>query len=167
MKKIILTLSVVLALASCSEKVAPPEQNSVAITPPTLVPSGFLTIEPEHHRFVDTAFIKKQSDSPKIFGFDVVTNLTQGIYTYGNNQDYAKSMKKSYILNCQSRSISEISKTYYSEFWGTGVASSTEESHSNVVRSYTDSPLHLLGKLICAELYLDKPVTKKNKALIK
>ncbi|NBI42546.1 hypothetical protein GVX76_03420 [[Haemophilus] felis] len=157
MKKYPILITSLLVLSACAQK--PPKAEKAIIDLPyqSLVPTGFLIIEPESQRFVDLNLVQKQKDSPHLVHFDVVTNLTQGIYAYPEAEnDHAKSSRKKHSLNCQSQEVVQLNEVYYSDFWGKGKASPTNTMYKKVVKSYTETPLHLLGKLMCAELYVDK-----------
>lgn len=164
MKKIITFLTALFLLAGCSSPPIKTEKPVLNLPAPSLVPAGFLIIEPELQRFVDLNLIRKKMNSPHLVYFDSVTNLTQAAYVYPEAEnEYAQSLRKAYLLNCQSQGVVQLSQTYYSDYWGKGKASAIELIHNKVVKSYTETPLHLLGKLLCAELYTDKKPKGKKK----
>ncbi|AKD38007.1 hypothetical protein I926_03395 [Pasteurella multocida subsp. multocida OH4807] len=159
MKRFGFMVVILLSLTACTrlpvaEKVKPAE---VELTPPTLIPSGLVRLT-NPNQFIDTSHVKRMSEQTHLIYFDVVENLTKAEYAYPEQpQQYAMSSRKTFLVNCESRGLSLIESAYYTEFWGRGHRSPVKVQQVVLAKIYKNSPYHILGQVICTNIYRHQP----------
>ncbi|MDO5054512.1 surface-adhesin E family protein [Pasteurella oralis] len=154
MKKLMFIILGILSFSACTqrpvaEKIKPEEVN---FTPPSLVQSGFVRLE--ENQFIDTYSVKKEQGNEHLVSFDLVENLTQSVYAYPEQpQQYAKSLRKAFFVNCESHGLTLLNSTYYTEFWGKGIQSPATIQNRSLARVYKNSPFRILGQVVCTGIY--------------
>ncbi|MBN6710793.1 hypothetical protein JFL47_06055 [Haemophilus haemoglobinophilus] len=138
-----------LILTACSNQV----KNTVALTPPDLIKSGFIKLNGDTQYYIDSNSISMDKADKRLVHFDAVINLDKGEFVYKEQPElYAKSMRQNKILNCENYRLIQTKTDFYSEYWGTGILSSPLKQEKNSISLEKGSLLYKLSQIMCANL---------------
>ncbi|SUC10313.1 Uncharacterised protein [Pasteurella canis] len=154
MKKLLFIIFAILSFSACTqrpveEKIQP---ENINLTLPSLVKSGFVRLKED--QFIDTYTVKKVPGNENLVSFDLVENLPQSVYAYPEQPlQYAKSLRKVFLVNCESHGLTLVNSAYYTEFWGDGTKSPITIHNTSLARLYKNSPYRILGQVVCTGIY--------------
>lgn len=149
MKKFIVALFVIL-LASCT--VTEKRKPNIPLQPPQETILGYFKISPQAHYYADIKSVWAETDKKYLVHFDVVINMTKGIYNFEDPKLYAKSMRQAKIINCKTYQLTQLNTDYYSDFWGTGERSTAKKQRTHTIKLRPGSSLYTLSEVLCVNV---------------
>lgn len=78
--------------------------------------------------------------------------MTKGLYNFDDPTIYAKSMRQSKVINCQTYQLTQLNTDYYSDFWGKGERSSLKKQRQRTIKLRKGSSLYTLSEILCVNL---------------
>ncbi|WP_273397949.1 surface-adhesin E family protein [Actinobacillus porcinus] len=150
MKKV-MTILLALILASCAAKETKKMPN-IPLEPPQALEQGYLKISQQAHYYADINSVWAESGKRHLVYFDIVINMTKGLYNFDDPTIYAKSMRQSKVINCQTYQLTQLNTDYYSDFWGKGERSSLKKQRQRTIKLRKGSSLYTLSEILCVNL---------------
>lgn len=125
---------------------------NIPIDPPQITEAGYLKISQQAHYYADISSVWAETNKRYLVHFDVVINMTKGIYNFDDPTLYAKSMRQSKIINCHTYQLTQLNTDYYSEFWGQGERVPPKKQRQHTIKLRKGSSLYTLGEMLCVNL---------------
>lgn len=149
--KFLLIISACVSLLSACSITQP--QPKVPLDPPQKTESGFVRVSPISYYYVDGESVWVDNEKKNLINFDTVIQLHNGEHLYPEKNLVTHSIREHKILNCDTGVMQHINRTYYSEFWGKGVAYVPKSQRQYSVSLQQGSSLGTIGQIICVNFY--------------